>query len=175
MVLARGFAYLIDCCFAFLLVALTQIVFFSPLRSVAGMTGDWFHAGINTQLHTLATISISVWMYFAVLESSGWQATVGKRITGLKVGDSISHSKIGLLRAVFRTIGKLLPWELAHIGNNLPTPIWYTDSPEFRIAFAFSGLLLAAYILVMFTNSGRRTIHDILVSTEVTKRKPVMA
>jgi uncharacterized RDD family membrane protein YckC len=134
-ILPRGIAYLIDSFFAFLIFAITQPLVFSPMRSALGVTENWFHSGLNTELYTILTISIPVWLYFAILESSPWRATIGKRILGLQVVDSSSQTQIRFPRSLLRTIVKLLPWELVHLANNLPVPIWYADEPGFRVGF----------------------------------------
>ena len=164
---SRSIAYLIDCCCAFLLFVVTQVVLFGPLRSVFGIDLEWFRSGTNTQLYTIITISLPVCLYFALTECSKWRATVGKRIMKLQVIQSVTESRISLRRSVLRTIIKLLPWELAHVGNNLPTPIWYVEEPQFRIAVVFSGVLLATYVVVLLVNPSKKCIHDLVTATKV--------
>lgn len=50
---------------------------------------------------------VVVWLYFAVCESSGWQATVGKLALGLKVTDEYGR-RIGFARATGRYFGKFV-------------------------------------------------------------------
>ena len=80
------------------LPALSQTLFGNPL---SGQTAGFF----------LITLPVS--LYFALLESSTWQATWGKRRQHLQVigptGDQLSRS-----RALARTLLKFVPWELAH-------------------------------------------------------------
>ena len=169
--LARSFAYLLDCCCVFALFVATQLLMFAPLRSAIGMDAEWFRSGTNTQLYTIATISIPVWLYFALLDCSRWQGTIGKRLMALQVANFDTNSRVGFPRSLVRSVVKLLPWELAHVGNNLPTPVWYAEEPHFRIAFVFSSLLLTAYIFSMYTNPSRRCIHDMVAGTRVTRRR----
>lgn len=80
--------------------------------------------------------------YFAGLESSAWQATVGKKALGLTVIDASGH-RISFLRAVGRYFAKIL-----------------------------SGIILAiGYIMVAFTEK-KQGLHDMLASTLVVKGKP---
>ena len=80
--------------------------------------------------------------YFAGLESSAWQATVGKKALGLTVIDA-SGRRISFLRAVGRYFAKIL-----------------------------SGIILAiGYIMVAFTQK-KQGLHDMLASTLVVKGKP---
>src|SRR5713101_1856216 len=46
-------------------------------------------------------------LYFAVMESSVWQATLGKRIVGLRVTDS-TGARVSFRRAAGRNLGRLL-------------------------------------------------------------------
>ncbi|MBL8813950.1 MAG: RDD family protein [Planctomycetaceae bacterium] len=170
-IMSRGIAYVIDCVCVFALFAVTQVVLFSPLRSLIGITDDWFVSGVNTEIYTIATISIPVWLYFSLLEASPWQATLGKRILRLTVADSALDMRLGFSQSLIRTIIKLLPWELAHLGNNLPQPIWYAEDPGFRLAFVFSGLLLLLYVIVICVNPKHQCIHDMLARTQVSPAK----
>lgn len=47
------------------------------------------------------------WLYFALMHSSAWGATVGKRILGLYVADAAGH-RINFGQATLRFLGKLL-------------------------------------------------------------------
>ncbi len=170
-IVPRGLAYLIDCGCAFFLFAITQLLIFWPARSWFGITNEWFRSGINTELYTITTISIPVWLYFSLLESSRWKATLGKRLLGLQVHDQNLLSRVGVRRSLLRTVVKLLPWETAHLVNNLPEPIWYLEQPSFRIGFALSGILMGIYIAVICFNTRRQGIHDLLAGTVVQKKQ----
>jgi uncharacterized RDD family membrane protein YckC len=50
---------------------------------------------------------IGAWLYFALMESSAWQATLGKKIIGLYVTDLHGH-KIGFGRASGRYFSKII-------------------------------------------------------------------
>ena len=167
--LRRAIAYLIDCVCVFLFFALSQTLILLPVRRVMGVTSEWFQSGLNTQLYTLATISVPVWLYFAWMESSTGNATIGKRLAGFRVIDYASHARIGFWRALLRTIIKLIPWEIAHLANNLPEPIWLMDEPGFRIGFVFTGLLMGVYILFVFFHPAGRAPHDLISGTMVSR------
>lgn len=55
------------------------------------------------------------WLYWAGLESSGWQGTVGKRAAGLMVTD-MSGQRITFGRASGRYFGKILSAMLFYVG-----------------------------------------------------------
>lgn len=169
----RGIAYLIDSTVVFLVIAGTQLWLMTPLRQQIGITQEWFHNGWNTQLYTLLTISLPVWIYFAVLEKSATRATLGKLSLGLHVVDETKQNSIGFPRAFMRTIAKLLPWELAHVGNNLPTPMMFADDPGFRWGFAAAGIVMLIYVASIIITPQCRTPYDILFGSMVTKRKAV--
>ena len=58
---------------------------------------------------------LTTWLYFAVMESSSWQATLGKKLLGLYVTD-IKGQRLSLIRATGRTFAKFLSSMTAGIG-----------------------------------------------------------
>ena len=60
-------------------------------------------------------VIVATWLYFAVLESSSWQATMGKKLLGLYVTD-IEGQRLSLGRATGRTFAKYLSSITAGIG-----------------------------------------------------------
>jgi uncharacterized RDD family membrane protein YckC len=77
------------------------------------------------------------WLYEALLTSSSWQATVGKKILGLKVTDEVGN-RISFGRASGRYFAKILSSMLLFIG----------------------------YIMAAFTDR-KRALHDMLAGTVV--------
>jgi len=78
------------------------------------------HAGITPSTSLIyfpfasrQTIAINLaglmasWLYWALFESSAWQATLGKRMVGIRVTD-LQGQRISLARASGRFFGKLL-------------------------------------------------------------------
>jgi uncharacterized RDD family membrane protein YckC len=55
------------------------------------------------------------WLYFALMESSAWQATLGKKLIGLRVTD-MACQRIGFGRATGRYFGKILSALIFMIG-----------------------------------------------------------
>jgi uncharacterized RDD family membrane protein YckC len=55
------------------------------------------------------------WLYFALLESSAWQATLGKKALGLEVTD-LEGRRIGFGRASGRFFGKIISTMILFIG-----------------------------------------------------------
>ncbi len=59
--------------------------------------------------------SMMNWIYYAALESSSWQATLGKKILGLKVTD-LAGNRISFARASGRFFGMILSSMILGIG-----------------------------------------------------------
>lgn len=55
------------------------------------------------------------WLYFSLMESSAWQATVGKKTLGLEVTDLAGH-RISFARATGRYFGKIISVIIFFIG-----------------------------------------------------------
>lgn len=80
---------------------------------------------------------VIAWLYFAVCESSSWQATLGKLAIGIRVVD-LQGNRISFLRATGRHFAKIL-----------------------------SGMiLLIGYLMVAFTER-KQGLHDMIASTLV--------
>jgi len=168
----RILAYLIDCLLAFLLfVVIIQFAIFVPLRQFVSITNDWFASGWKTELYTVLTISLPIWLYFIIFEVSPWKATIGKRILGLQTLDAVSKRKITIFQAILRTIIKLLPWEIAHFTNNIPIPMWYDNNPQLRPGFLIVPILVVVYLVVIQLTYNHQGIHDLIAKTIVTQKK----
>jgi uncharacterized RDD family membrane protein YckC len=104
----RAVAFVIDNVVLYLAAALT---FFGPLMKHAGLsTNDpWaFYTNPNRQVLAVEMIMLMLqWLYWALLESSAWQATVGKRLLGLYVTD-LQGKRLSFARASGRFFGKLI-------------------------------------------------------------------
>ncbi|MDE3135813.1 MAG: RDD family protein [Acidobacteriota bacterium] len=83
---------------------------------------------------------VGAWLYYALFESSTWQATPGKRVLGLLVTDMQGRS-ISFPRASARFFGKILSWAVLMIG----------------------------YIMAGFT-AKKQALHDILADCLVLRR-----
>ncbi len=107
---------------------------FSALRRFEDILAIFVLAGA-----LLVAATASAWLYEALLTSSHWQATVGKKALGLVVTDE-NGGRISFLRATGRHFGK-----------------WV------------SGLLLSAGYLIQPFTPKRQALHDILAGTLVIK------
>lgn len=104
----RAIAYAID---SVLLAAVVGIAIVGPMMSHAGISTDnpWIlFTGTSRQILAInLAVTMASWLYWAVLESSAWQATVGKKMMGLYVTD-LQGRRISLARASGRYFGKTL-------------------------------------------------------------------
>jgi uncharacterized RDD family membrane protein YckC len=92
-------------------------------------------------MHAYAISLVAWWMYGAVLESSPWQATLGKMALGISVTDSEGR-RLSFGRALARNVAKLVS--------------------DFT--------LLIGYIMAAFT-SRKQALHDIMTGCVLIKRK----
>jgi len=58
---------------------------------------------------------LAAWLYFALCESSSWQATVGKKVLGLRVTD-LNRNRISFGQATGRHFAKILSALILFIG-----------------------------------------------------------
>lgn len=104
----RAVAFVIDNIVLYLAAAMT---FFGPLMRHAGLptTNPWqFYKNPTQQVLAVELIMLMVqWLYWALLESSPWQATIGKRVLGLYVTD-LEGRRISFARASGRFFGKII-------------------------------------------------------------------
>ncbi len=106
----RLIAFLID---SLILLAATGLLL-AIFRPFVGLNGlDLIHPDISNP-DTMRAFGIfeviagvGAWLYFALLESSAWKATLGKKIMGLYVTD-LHGNRIGFGRATARYFGKIL-------------------------------------------------------------------
>lgn len=133
----RFLAYVID--------SLIVSIVFVPLGIVFGVGLVATGADENSALLPAVDLGmrglqiIVMWLYHAVLESSEWQGTIGKKVLGLRVTDMNGY-RISFGRATGRYFGQILSGMICAIG----------------------------YIMVAFTEK-KQGLHDMLASTLVLK------
>ena len=135
----RFVAYIIDTIVMYI-VMIPLFMIFGAAGSLTGSTQP-DEVGAGFWIAYLLTIVLQ-WLYFAVMESSSRQATLGKMALGIVVTGE-DGQRISFGRATGRFFGKIL-----------------------------SGLiLLIGYIMAAFTER-KQALHDMLASTLVLKGKP---
>ena len=159
----RILAYLVDYGLLFgVLIALQLLLY----RVGRGFPYDWLETSMQIELWVWSSISFPAWLYFALSESSPRQATLGKRLLGLRVTD-LQGDRIGFGRALLRTVIKLLPWELTHLSLMLPVPMWWDPQPTLRPGIVLVYVLLGTYLVTLFLNQRRQSVHDLVARTVV--------
>ncbi|MBX2941001.1 MAG: RDD family protein [Cyclobacteriaceae bacterium] len=103
---------------------------------IVGMVAAFMAAAAATALLT----TILVVLYFTLMESSKYQATVGKLALGLIVTDE-NGNKIDMVKALIRNLSKIIS----------------------------SMILMIGYIMVGFTEK-KQGLHDIIAKTLVVKK-----
>ncbi|WP_395395774.1 RDD family protein [Novosphingobium sp. BL-8A] len=136
----RVLAYVIDS--VILSIATTMIAAMFNVSTASTNAQDGYGMAIlSGYLFFFSITTVLQWLYFAGLESSPWQGTIGKLAVGLVVTD-LHGNRISFLRATGRYFAKIL-----------------------------SGMiLLIGYIMVGFTER-KQGLHDIIASTLVFKTR----
>ncbi len=103
----RVVAYLVD---SLVLGIPLGIFLLGPLMQRAGISPDntWeLLSGTSRQVVAINLMAaMAGWLYWALLESSAWQATPGKKLLGLRVTD-LQGRRISFARASGRHFGKI--------------------------------------------------------------------
>ncbi len=146
----RFLAYLIDGAVITIgaLVVAIPLIFLTGLGTLLSQihpeedlndAGFWLIMGV---IFLFATVSLVVtWLYHALMESSEWQATVGKKALGLVVTD-MAGRRVSFWRATGRHFGKI-------VTNMVP---------------AFIG-----YIMAGFTEQ-KQALHDMIAGCLILRR-----
>lgn len=165
--LRRAAAYIIDCIICYTLIMLVlQWAILSNVRTLIGITDDWFRDSIHMELYVLLTISLPVWIYFIYFDSNRSKGSFGKRIMRLSVYDEYGE-RISLWSSFKRTFLKLLPWETAHLGIIFPVPMYIVENPDLRILTIIGILLFIVYALCIIVHPKGRSIYDKMIGTVV--------
>jgi uncharacterized RDD family membrane protein YckC len=93
------------------LASLVDSIIFIPVSFLISVTqtfGDAYFQGFFTNL-------VLGWLYYALCESQSWQATLGKKMVGIKVVD-LSGERISFARATGRYFAKFLSWMILGVG-----------------------------------------------------------
>jgi uncharacterized RDD family membrane protein YckC len=128
-------------------VALTldnAIVFFILLAAMLGMAVVVTTVGMEGMVGWIANLVVIFlpFLYWPMLESSGWQATVGKRIMGLQVTDA-NGGRLSFVHALMRMLAKIV--------SSIPFGL---------------GFVVAAF------TARKQALHDLIVKTLVVRSGP---
>lgn len=169
--LRRCTAYAIDCLLSFLVT----VVLFQSLAWLLTRGTLWnnLRTWITAQGWIILSVVFPTWLYFSLAESSPWQATLGKRLLGLRVTNR-TGKRLSLPSAMMRNFLKLIPWNFVHIGLFAPSSSGYSLPGKFPpemnwwwIFSAIANILTLTYLLTPLFTGGQRSIHDLLSGTRI--------
>ena len=116
----RFVACIIDC----LILGVAEFIIFIPFLGLLGIgilahdehTGPgWIFALIGTYMFAALAIAIVGWLYYALMESSAKQATLGKMAINIRVTDMVGN-RISFGRATGRYFGRYISAFILYIG-----------------------------------------------------------
>ena len=113
----RLVAYIIDA----MILGIVGVGAFFPLfrANIHAFTAEnpWeVYTSVSRPLLAIRLLALMLsWIYYASMESSTWQATLGKKILGFKVTD-LAGNRISFARASGRFFGKILSGMILGIG-----------------------------------------------------------
>lgn len=170
LAIGRILAYLID--YAVILLYITCLTFVSVYLIQSNLSPS---AEITDKIkgHAIGfvTLTLPVWGYFTVLESSGKNATLGKMALGFSVS-SEGNGPPDFRAIALRNFIKFIPWEFAHAS------IWYVNGrpfldemPTLNLVICISAILIALiYVFMLFLGNGQ-TLYDKISRTVVVKKR----
>jgi uncharacterized RDD family membrane protein YckC len=129
----RGLAFALDWC----LIALWGGALFGVVMLLRGGEAPHISSPWTAEAVGLVAMTLPVVMYFALIESSAWQASVGKRALGLIVTTQAGE-RLSLGGSLLRTGIKFLPWECGHmlaqhlyVGGEVAVWMWGVGAAAF--------------------------------------------
>jgi uncharacterized RDD family membrane protein YckC len=165
----RLLALLID--YALIVAYLAVLVLAALLIvRITGTLMDWLALGtVVAELLGFVLLVLPVGIYLYVGEASARQATVGKRVLGLRVVLQASGERPGRVRILVRTVVKLIPWEFAHFF------VWQAAASAglavfpgwIAIGIITANLLPIAYLVCVLVQRDKRGPHDLVAGTRV--------
>ncbi|AXT20064.1 hypothetical protein D7030_02790 [Flavobacteriaceae bacterium AU392] len=162
MILKRIYAYLIDyliiLIYAGLLFLLTLLIYKLIGKSPKPQ------GPIIGNLISFFTLTLPVFLYFYLYESSYKKATLGKQKLKLIV---LNNSKKNIL---IRVVFKIIPWEIAHFGihwsvfystQNSDIPLWNW------IVLISPQVIVLIYFISIIISKGTASIYDRIAKTKI--------
>lgn len=136
-----------------------------------------FDAPNSAEATAFLLLVVPVLLYFAIFESSSWQATWGKRVLRLRA-ETTSGARAGFFRALWRNALKLLPWELTH-ACLWRIPGWPFD-PQTPPLWINVGLILvwvivAVYVASLLLSRTGQTLYDHLAGMRIALAESIAA
>lgn len=120
---------------------------------VAGMTGQW--SAVTTNVVAALVTAVPLTIFLAVLESGARQASVGKRVLGLKVVTARDGGRLSFASALLRNALKVaVPWTTGHAAA-IALVGATTMNPGLVTLTAAAYVLPIVYVVTLFVREGR--------------------
>ena len=165
-ILAFLLDYLVISAYLVILLAVSVLLGSGPLRGVFQVL---LANPDSSEISAFLILVLPVILYFALLESSPWQASWGKRRMGLRVTDA-HGGRLSLARSLVRSILKFVPWELTH-ACIWRIPGWpfapQTPPPIITAGLVLVWVLVAMYIISLLVSKTHQTLYDWLAGAYV--------
>jgi uncharacterized RDD family membrane protein YckC len=160
------FDYLIISAYIIVLIIVSVLLGSGPLRQ---QFQGLFANPNSGEITAFLLLVLPVILYFALCESSSWQATWGKRKMGLRVINA-QGERLSFGRSFVRSLIKFLPWELAH-ACIWRIPGWPLN-PQTPPLIISAGLILvwfivAAYLISLLMSKKHQTLYDMAAGSYV--------
>lgn len=158
--------YLIIAAYIIVLIVVSVLLGLGPLRQAfQGL----FANPNSSELSAFLLLVLPVILYFALFESSTWQATCGKRKVGLRVTDTHGE-RLSFARSLVRSLIKFLPWELTH-ACLWRIPGWpfnpQTPSPIISAGLVLVWVIAGAYVISLLVSKKHQTLYDLIAGSYV--------
>lgn len=145
--------------------------------AITGEFFDWLKLGTaGAQLLGFLLLVLPVGGYLFVGEASVRQATVGKRVLGLRVVNAVEGGRPSRTSILVRTVVKLLPWEIAHFAvwniaaitaaGDSASSLW-AFPPWLVVTVVAANVLPLIYLAIVLLQKDGRGPHDLVAGTRV--------
>jgi uncharacterized RDD family membrane protein YckC len=160
------FDYLIIVAYIIVLIIVSVLLGSGPLRQ---QFQGLFANPNSGEITAFVVLVLPVILYFALCESSSWQATWGKRKMGLRVINA-QGERLSFGRSFVRSLIKFLPWELAH-ASIWRIPGWplnpQTPPPIISAGLILVWVIVGAYLISMLMSKKHQTLYDMVAGSYV--------
>jgi uncharacterized RDD family membrane protein YckC len=158
--------YLVIAAYIIVLIAVSVLLGFGPLRQTFQVL---FANPNSSEISAFLLLVLPVILYFALFESSAWQATWGKRKVGLRVTNTHGE-RLSLARSLVRSLIKFLSWELTH-ACIWRIPGWpfnpQTPSPIISAGLILVWVIVGAYVISLLMSKKHQALYDMIAGSYV--------
>ncbi|GAB3162129.1 hypothetical protein GCM10027059_14100 [Myceligenerans halotolerans] len=120
---------------------------------LSGVTGHWSVTIMNVVSALVTAVPLTI--FLAVLEAGPRQASIGKRVAGLKVVGARDGGRLSLGAALVRNALKVaVPWTIGHAAA-IGLVVSLTVGPGLVVLTAAAYVLPIVYVVTLFAGAGR--------------------